>query len=226
MGANKLGSALNGDVWAIMPEKLDALMESLEWVPEKAIGSRRKDEEENSGWKPISREEMKFREGCDFGSRLKIEDKDGTNTDKHGQGHRQNEKLNSASEYYLERAKAPEEKNNQGILIVPVRGVIEQRSTWLSELFGGTSAEKIGALVEAGVNDSRVAGIILDVDSPGGEVSGTPELSSKIFNLRGKKPIVAIANSLMASAAYWIGSAADEIVITPSGMAGSIGVLS
>jgi ClpP class serine protease len=51
------------------------------------------------------------------------------------------------------------------------------------------------------------------------------ELSDKIFNGRGSKPIVAVANSLMASAAFWLGSAADELVITPSGEIGSVGVI-
>jgi signal peptide peptidase SppA len=111
------------------------------------------------------------------------------------------------------------------ILIVPIRGVITQRSSWLSELFGGTDTESIGRMVEAGVLDPTIDAIVLDIDSPGGEVSGTPELSKKIFGLRGKKPIVAVANADMASAAYWIGSAADEIAVIPSGMVGSIGVV-
>ena len=62
------------------------------------------------------------------------------------------------------------------------------------------------------------------MNSPGGQVGGIEELSKKIFDARGTKPIVAVANHLMASAAYWIGTAADEIVVTPSGEVGSIGV--
>ncbi len=61
---------------------------------------------------------------------------------------------------------------------------------------------------------------------PGGQASGIDEVSSQIFEARGKKPIVAVANHMMASAAYYIGTAADEIVVTPSGEVGSIGAFS
>jgi len=64
------------------------------------------------------------------------------------------------------------------------------------------------------------------VGSPGGQAPGVEELSTKIFQARGKKPIIAVANHLMASAAYWIGTAADELVVSPSGEVGSIGVYS
>ena len=55
-------------------------------------------------------------------------------------------------------------------------------------------------------------------------MSGVEELSAEIFQARGQKPITAVANSLAASAAYWIATAADELVVTPSGEVGSIGV--
>jgi signal peptide peptidase SppA len=61
--------------------------------------------------------------------------------------------------------------------------------------------------------------------SPGGVVTGTDELSSQIFAARGTKPIIAHVNGYAASAAYWIASAADEIVVTSSGQVGSIGVI-
>jgi signal peptide peptidase SppA len=67
---------------------------------------------------------------------------------------------------------------------------------------------------------------VMDVDSPGGSVFGVHKLSQKIFEARGKKPIVAIANSEAYSAGYYIASAADELWVTPTGMVGSIGVLS
>jgi signal peptide peptidase SppA len=66
----------------------------------------------------------------------------------------------------------------------------------------------------------------MDVDSPGGSVFGVHELSQKIFEARGRKPIVAIANSEAYSAGYYVASAADELWVTPTGMVGSIGVLS
>jgi len=67
-----------------------------------------------------------------------------------------------------------------------------------------------------------VSQILLDIDSPGGSVYGVQELATEIA--RAKKPVIAIANSLAASAAYWIGSAASEFYATPGGEVGSIGV--
>jgi signal peptide peptidase SppA len=71
-------------------------------------------------------------------------------------------------------------------------------------------------------DDDSVAQILLDIDSPGGSVYGVQELAAEIAASR--KPVVAIANSLAASAAYWLGSAASEFHVTPGGEVGSIGV--
>ena len=73
--------------------------------------------------------------------------------------------------------------------------------------------------------DPGVREIILDVDSPGGEVAGTEELAAVVAEARTRKPVTAIVNALAGSAAYWIASAATRIVSTPSGLTGSIGVL-
>lgn len=94
----------------------------------------------------------------------------------------------------------------------------------LFEMFGLSSAEQFAGQFRAAVNDSRIGAIVIDVNSPGGAVSGVDELSKLIYDARGTKPIVAVANHLMASAAYWIGTAADELVVTPSAEVGSVGV--
>jgi signal peptide peptidase SppA len=73
------------------------------------------------------------------------------------------------------------------------------------------------------VNDKDVSAIILDVASPGGMTDMISELATDIRQARGKKPIVAVANTKAASAAYWIASQADEVVVTPSGSVGSVG---
>jgi signal peptide peptidase SppA len=94
----------------------------------------------------------------------------------------------------------------------------------LTNMSGGATAEALGRQFDDLVNDPQVSAIVLDVNSPGGQVGGIEELSKKIFDARGTKPIVAVSNHLMASAAYWIGTAADEIVVSPSSEVGSIGV--
>lgn len=118
------------------------------------------------------------------------------------------------------------DSNVQKVAILPLFGSIFPRANLMTEMSGATSAERFGAQFDALVNDPDVGAIILDVNSPGGQVNGVAEAANRIFEARGKKPVVAVANHLMASAAYWIGSAADEIVATPSADIGSIGVFS
>jgi signal peptide peptidase SppA len=110
------------------------------------------------------------------------------------------------------------------VSVIPIYGTISQRMNMMSDMSGGASTEQIGAAFDAAMNNPQVSAIVLDIDSPGGSVSGVPELAAKIKAARGQKPIIAVANTLMASAAYWIGSAADEIVASPSADVGSIGV--
>jgi len=114
---------------------------------------------------------------------------------------------------------------SRSVAVLPLLGTITQRADLLTEFSGGTSTDRWGREFDALVNDPEVGSIVLDVDSSGGTVYGVPELASKVFAARGTKPIIAVANAYMASAAYYIGSAADELVVTPSGDVGSIGVL-
>jgi signal peptide peptidase SppA len=88
----------------------------------------------------------------------------------------------------------------------------------------GTSAEALQQTFHAMVESPEIGAIVLDIDSPGGSSAGIAELADEIFAAREKKTIVAVANSLAASAAYWLGSQAHEFVVTPSGFVGSIGV--
>lgn len=113
----------------------------------------------------------------------------------------------------------------RNVAVLPLLGTIYQRAGMLTETSGGTSTEAFARMFRQAMADSSIGAIVLDVDSPGGAVSGVDELATEIYRARGTKPIVAVANSLAASAAYWIASAADEISATPSGEVGSIGVL-
>lgn len=106
--------------------------------------------------------------------------------------------------------------------IVPVYGVIAHRTFEASS--GMSSAEMIGARLQQFVDDPDIGTIVLDVSSPGGSVAGVPELADRIYQARKAKRIVGIANALAASAGYWLLSQADEVVVTPSGSVGSIGV--
>jgi signal peptide peptidase SppA len=110
--------------------------------------------------------------------------------------------------------------------VLPVFGVIGHRASLVYDTSSGvnTSTELLSAAFRKMLVDERVSAIVLDIDSPGGSVYGVSELADEIYASRGQKRIVASVNSLAASAAYWIASAADEVVITPGGEAGSIGV--
>jgi signal peptide peptidase SppA len=117
-------------------------------------------------------------------------------------------------------------RQSGAVAVLPLMGLITHRGNMMGDISGprGTSVEKFTAGFRQALNDPNVKAIVIDVDSPGGSVDGVDELASEIFQARGKKPMTAIANTLMASAAYYIGSAADELVVTPSGLVGSIGV--
>src|SRR4051812_40895851 len=110
------------------------------------------------------------------------------------------------------------------IAVIPVFGTIMHRANSFEAMSGGTSTEMLGKYIRRAAADGTVKAIVLDISSPGGTVEGLPELAADILAARKAKPIVAHANALAASAAYWLGSQASEFVVTPSGYVGSIGV--
>jgi capsid assembly protease len=116
---------------------------------------------------------------------------------------------------------------NNKISIIPLQGAISHRASQIDRGSSprGASSELVGKWFDHAMNDQQVSTIVLDVNSPGGSVAGTMELSDKIYQARSHKRIIALANSSAASAAYWIASAASEFYVTSSGAVGSIGVL-
>lgn len=108
--------------------------------------------------------------------------------------------------------------------VIGVYGPISMRQNLMSASSGGTSIEGLTQAFRSSLRDPEVDGIILEFDSPGGTIDGVAELAAEIRDARGKKPIVAHVNTMAASAAFWLASAADEIVVTPTGSVGSIGV--
>jgi signal peptide peptidase SppA len=112
------------------------------------------------------------------------------------------------------------------VAVISLRGIITPRASFLSLLFGigGGGLVSFQQLLTDAVNDGDVGAIVIEVDSPGGRVDLVPETAAMVREVRAVKPIVAVANTLTASAAYWIASQADELVVTPSGQVGSIGV--
>jgi signal peptide peptidase SppA len=109
--------------------------------------------------------------------------------------------------------------------MVPVQGTLVQRSSGMDGLSGMTSYETIAATLNQAIADPDVKSILLDVDSPGGEVAGCFECVDAIYKARSQKPIWAYVNEFSASAAYALASAAENIVTARTGMLGSIGVV-
>jgi len=111
-----------------------------------------------------------------------------------------------------------------GVAILPVYGLLDKRMNMFMRYSGGTSTELLARDFQKALGDPQVQAILLDVDSPGGAVDGTKELADLIIAAREQKPVVAYANGLMASAAYWIGSAAQAVIAPATAEIGSIGV--
>ena len=111
-----------------------------------------------------------------------------------------------------------------GIAIVPVYGVITQSSSVFSALFGGTSLDGLQATLMQLRDDTSIRSIVLHFRSPGGGVYGVDETADVIAEVRKRKRVAAFTDSMCASAAYWLASACERIVATPSAELGSIGV--
>ncbi len=112
-----------------------------------------------------------------------------------------------------------------GVAIIPVLDTLVNRGAWLDSRSGLTSYEGIAAQLRAAGQDPDVRSVLLDISSPGGEAAGMAGLADLIRSVRQTKPITAFVNDMAASAAYGIASAANEIVISPTSMVGSIGVV-
>jgi len=133
------------------------------------------------------------------------------------------------TQYAIDMQEKSVEKDFYSLLgdtaIIPISGPLMKRESFFSFFFGGSSYAFIKAAVKAAMGDDEVASIVLRIDSPGGVVNGLEETADLIYDARDQKPIVAYADGMMASAAYWIGSAATELVAGATSMVGSIGVL-
>lgn len=112
-----------------------------------------------------------------------------------------------------------------GVATIPIVGPLFRRASLFSAISGAASYEQIATDLQAAVDDRQVRAILLAIDSPGGEVSGVSDLARLIRAAGEEKRIVAHVDGVAASAAYWLASAADEVVASESAVLGSIGVV-
>lgn len=128
----------------------------------------------------------------------------------------------------FEAAAAPASERNSpkrggSVAVIPVYGTLTQHG----EKIGWRptySVDALAASVTRAAADSSIDAIVLELDTPGGEVFGVTEAHSVIRAASKSKPVVAAVNSMAGSAGYWLASATDRIVVTPGGEVGSIGV--
>jgi signal peptide peptidase SppA len=112
------------------------------------------------------------------------------------------------------------------VAVIPVSGPIFRYANLFAEISGATSTEVLAKDLRAALDDPSVSGILLEVDSPGGEVAGTAELAAMIRAAAAEKPVHAYVDDLGASAAYWLSSATERITASSTAILGSIGVVS
>jgi len=139
---------------------------------------------------------------------------------------------NQAVAFFDARLKLPERESNPllsvegGIASVRVHGPLMRQPDLFSVLlFGATDMDQVAAAIGEAVAREDVEALLLDIDSPGGTVNGTPELAQAVADAAKRKTVYSFSAGQMSSAAYWIASQADAIYATPSARVGSIGVL-
>ena len=119
----------------------------------------------------------------------------------------------------------PQMSIEDGIATIPLEGIMMQRPSAMELLmFGAQDTRSIAYMARQAADDPEIKGVVIEVDSGGGMLTGTPEAADAIAALSKKKPTVTFTDSLMASAAYWVGSQSRRVVASRSAQVGSIGV--
>jgi signal peptide peptidase SppA len=121
-----------------------------------------------------------------------------------------------------EKIEVPQMEIEDGIAVIPITGAIGRGLDWVDKYLGATDVSDVEADLDEAEESADVSRIILNIDSPGGMFSGTPELSDRIA--RCEKPVYAFTPGLLCSAAYWLACACDSVFATKSADIGCIGV--
>ncbi len=110
------------------------------------------------------------------------------------------------------------------VAVIPLHGVITPYAGMFTDVSGMAALDRFRARFREALSNEQVGSILVHIDSPGGSVALVEETARELFGSRGQKRLVGISSTLCASAAYWIGAQLDELVVTPSGEVGSVGV--
>lgn len=126
---------------------------------------------------------------------------------------------------YVGERKEPGYRVVNGVGVLDIFGALTHRGGFDANSTYFLGYQRIAQMFDQAMRDSDVHAIVLNMDSPGGEVGGVFDLADQIREARGIKPIHSVAGNLSASASYLLSSAADEISVTTTGWVGSIGVV-
>lgn len=124
---------------------------------------------------------------------------------------------------YLENADRAKQYGSKAV--IPISGPIFPKSNIMTNFSGATSIDMLAKDIDAAVNNDDIEEIILDIDSPGGHVTGIHEMANMIRSYSDQKKITSYVSGTGASAAYWLASASSEIVLDATSRVGSIGVV-
>lgn len=112
-----------------------------------------------------------------------------------------------------------------GVAVISMNGLMGKRMNLMTRMSGGVSTQFMQMALEDALTDPAVTAVVVSVDSPGGTVDGTAELCDWLLSVRGVKPVFSYVDGMMASGAYWFGSATDEIWGYRTASVGSVSVV-
>lgn len=132
-------------------------------------------------------------------------------------------KQHAYAEGFDARESGPVVEVTGGIATIPVEGVLGRKFSGVLNSSGVTSTDVLEKEIRKAGNDPAVSAIVIAFDSPGGHTAGIEEACDAINEARKNKPVLAYADGLTDSAAYWLASQCDEIFATKSADVGCIG---
>jgi ClpP class serine protease len=111
------------------------------------------------------------------------------------------------------------------VAIVPITGPLFRYANCFTDISGATSIQSLATDLQTAVDDPSIKAVVLEIDSPGGQIAGISEFAAQIRAANSIKPVTAYISDTGASAAYWLASAAGSIVVADTARIGSIGVV-
>ncbi|HEB6949739.1 TPA: S49 family peptidase [Salmonella enterica subsp. enterica serovar Hvittingfoss] len=112
-----------------------------------------------------------------------------------------------------------------GIAVLPVTGTLVHKLGGMRPFSGMTGYDGITARLQQAVSDPEVKGILMDIDSPGGQAAGAFDCADMIYRLGQQKPVWALMNDVACSGAMLLASACSRRLVTQTARIGSIGVV-